>query len=340
MRNRKSNTPSQASENARKAMFRRGKKGVSDPNTQYYIVIGGFVAVMAAVGVYMFMNPKESLLNRQVIDSDELLVQNVQNQFFQSGPNDQFVGYTMNDARKFFNLGIADSPNLPSCEPITDVELPDSYDFRKDEARKNCVGEPRKAGDCTAGHVLSVVSTVEDRICIANNGKERFRLSAQDAISCDETNFNCDGGYVTHTLDYGRDQGFIREECFPYEGKNMTCPDQENKCRANKEQYNLMSYCVVQGPDAIKKEILQSGPVIAPMSPFTDFLTYKEGVYFPSESAFKFNGQQALKIVGWESSLQGEAWIVENSWGTKWGEKGYAKVMAGHQDLGLDFIGI
>mmetsp|Transcript_31240 Transcript_31240/g.30775 ORF Transcript_31240/g.30775 Transcript_31240/m.30775 type:complete len:131 (+) Transcript_31240:787-1179(+) len=76
------------------------------------------------------------------------------------------------------------------------------------------------------------------------------------------------------------------------------------------------------------------------MTPFTDFLTYKEGIYHPQESAFKFNGQQALKIVGWEQTLNGEAWIIENSWGPTWGEKGYAKVMAGIRDIGLDFIGI
>lgn len=76
------------------------------------------------------------------------------------------------------------------------------------------------------------------------------------------------------------------------------------------------------------------------MTPYTDFLTYKSGTYFPSEGAFKFNGQQALKIVGWEKSMQGDVWIIENSWGPEWGENGYAKVMANHNDIGLDYLGI
>ncbi len=101
-----------------------------------------------------------------------------------------------------------------------------------------------------------------------------------------------------------------------------------------------MGYCIVQGPQEIKKEILKNGPVISPMTPFTDFLTYKSGVYYPQESSFKFNGQQALKIIGWEQTPQGEVWIIENSWGPTWGDKGYGKVMAGIKDLGLDYIGI
>jgi C1A family cysteine protease len=266
---------------------------------------------------------------------------NSQNQFFTVCSNKQFEGYSVNDARKLFNLGIADSPNLPSCEKheIT-TELPESYDFRADEKRSVCVDTARMTGNCTAGHVLSILSTIEDRICIANKGAERFRLSAQDAVSCDGTNYQCDGGYVTHTLNYGRERGFVREECFAWTGTNATCPDEINPCRANKEQYLVMNYCVVQGPEQIKQEILKNGPVVAPMAPYTDFLTYRDGIYFPSESSFKFNGQQAVKIVGWQSGVQGDTWIIENSWGPEWGTNGYANVISGHSELGLDYIGL
>lgn len=175
------------------------------------------------------LNPKESILEKQVIDPNEFLVHNLNSQFFTAGPNEQFEGYTMNEARKFFNIGISDTPSLDSCPKIEDVTVPDTYDFRLDEDRKHCVDTPRSTGNCTAGHVLSVISTVEDRICIANEGSERFRLSAQDVISCDSTNYYCDGGYVTHALDYGQEFGFVREECFPYEGKNTTCSAEVNK---------------------------------------------------------------------------------------------------------------
>jgi len=58
---------------------------------------------------------------------------------------------------------------------------------------------------------------------------------------------------------------------------------------------------------------------------FTDFLTYKEGLYHRTEDAFKFNGQHIVKIIGWEKSGEGgsEHWIVENVWGPDWGNNGY-----------------
>lgn len=341
MRNRqKANEPNEGATNARKAMFKRGKKNTGDPNMPYYLVVGGFAVLMVVIVLYMVLNPKESILNKKVIDHNEFLVQNLQNEMWKAGPNEQFVNYTMNEAQKFFNIAISDSPNMPQCPKHEDIEIPDSYDFREDETRKNCVDKPRQTNNCTAGHVLSVISTIEDRICIANKGASRFRLSAQDAVSCDDANYNCAGGYVTYALDYGREFGFVREECSPWQGQNTTCPTEPNKCRENKEHYVLQGYCVVQGPDEIKKEILRNGPVIAPMTPYTDFLTYKEGMYMPSEGAFKFNGQQAVKIVGWEKGMQANTWIIENNWGESWGLDGYAKVIAGHKDIGLDFIGI
>ena len=230
MRNRKVNQTNEAAENARKAMIRRNKKGGMDENTKYTIAIGGFVVVMLVIVLYMVLNPKESILNRQVNDINEFLVHNNHNQFFKQGENEQFEGFTIRETQKFFNIGISDTPNLSSCPaPEEQVNIPPSYDFRTDDKRKACVGVARQTGNCTAGHVLSVVSTVEDRICVANGGAERPNLSAQDAVSCDSSNFMCDGGYVKNTLDYGATYGFVPEECFPWRGDNTTCPAEPNK---------------------------------------------------------------------------------------------------------------
>lgn len=76
------------------------------------------------------------------------------------------------------------------------------------------------------------------------------------------------------------------------------------------------------------------------MSAYTDFLTYSEGVYYPSQGAFKFNGQNIVKIIGWGSDVSGDYWIVQGAWGESWGTNGYAKVMAGKQEIGIDLVGI
>ncbi len=78
------------------------------------------------------------------------------------------------------------------------------------------------------------------------------------------------------------------------------------------------------------------------MTVFTDFLTYKEGIYHRTEDAFKFNGQQVVKIVGWDRQGDGgaEYWLVENSFGADWGENGFVRVMASDKSTQLDFFAI
>lgn len=74
---------------------------------------------------------------------------------------------------------------------------------------------------------------------------------------------------------------------------------------------------------------------------YTDFLTYKEGMYHRTEDSFKFNGQHVVKIVGWEKSSEGnEHWIVENVWGEDWGEKGYVRIMAQDKSTQIDYFAL
>lgn len=95
--------------------------------------------------------------------------------------------------------------------------------------------------------------------------------------------------------------------------------------------YKVIDYCLAQDEHfGLKKEILKNGPVVAQMTVFTDFLTYKEGVYHRTEDAFKFNnGQHIVKIVGWDRQGDGaEFWLIENTFGNDWGENGYARILA------------
>lgn len=186
-------------------------------------------------------------------------------------------------------------------------------------------------------------STVADRIC--QQVKKPVQLSAQEVISCDKGNYGCEGGYVTRTLSWGKRKGFIPEACYPYTASKGQCDVDDhlesNECRRNSIFYKVIDFCLASEDVGIKKEILKNGPVIAQMIVFTDFLTYKEGIYHRTEDAFRFNGQQIVKIIGWDRQGDGqEFWLVENSWGEDWGENGYVRVLASDKSTQLDFYAI
>ena len=169
------------------------------------------------------------------------------------------------------------------------MELPESYDWR--EENPTCVQEARSVSqDCPASsYILSVLSAAEDRIC--QQGKlQPVRLSSQELIDCDN-NSSCSRGTVNKVLNWGKRKGFLPETCFPSTGAEKECPDDhmtENECRQGNNFYKIVDFCFAQDVDNIKKEIMTNGPVLGQISPYTDMLTYSEGIYSRTNDAFKF----------------------------------------------------
>lgn len=63
------------------------------------------------------------------------------------------------------------------------------------------------------------------------------KLSAQELVSCDASQFGCEGGYANKVLNWGRKRGFVTEDCMPYTGKETTECDvdhfETNECRVD-----------------------------------------------------------------------------------------------------------
>jgi hypothetical protein len=58
------------------------------------------------------------------------------------------------------------------------------------------------------------------------------------------------------------------------------------------------------------------------MNVYADFFTYAGGVYSYATGAYQ--GGHAVSIIGYDDSSQ--CFIVKNSWGTDWGEKGFFRI--------------
>jgi hypothetical protein len=76
----------------------------------------------------------------------------------------------------------------------------------------------------------------------------------------------------------------------------------------------------IKGKKNIKKEIVVNGPVVASFKFYEDLLYYKNGYY--EHVTGVYIGTHEAVIVGWDD----EGWIVQNSFGSFWGENGFFKV--------------
>jgi len=193
--------------------------------------------------------------------------------------------------------------------------------------------------NCTASYAYSTLSVAEDRICM--QAKEKIKLSTQEILECDVGNQGCTAGFVNRVLMFGQNKGYVPEECMEAKEKVAECEVdhfENNECRLENFVFKVHDYCASQGEENVKREIVKNGPVVGQMTVYTDFLAYGEGTYTRTPDSMKFNGQAIVKIVGWNKALDGSTeWIVENTWGEDWGEKGYAKISS-KGDTGIEVM--
>ena len=77
----------------------------------------------------------------------------------------------------------------------------------------------------------------------------------------------------------------------------------------------------------MKSEIKAHGPITTLMNVYVDFMAYQSGVYSPTST--QFTGMHAMTIVGYGNQKGVPYWVMANSWGEAWGEKGYCRVQMG-----------
>ena len=74
------------------------------------------------------------------------------------------------------------------------------------------------------------------------------------------------------------------------------------------------------------------GPIAVAVDAERSMQNYLGGVYSGSCSSKCYMGNHAVLIVGYESN---KYWIMKNSWGKSWGEKGYMKMKMGVNTCGI-----
>lgn len=79
----------------------------------------------------------------------------------------------------------------------------------------------------------------------------------------------------------------------------------------------------------LKQALIEHGPLAMPIHGDACFSVYQGGV---------FNGHNAgepnhvVVLIGWDDQKQ--AWLIKNSWGEEWGEKGFGWVAYGSNSIG------
>lgn len=323
--------------NARLGAKKHYKKQIVS-NTGTYLIIGAVVLIISILATLLFMNPEQPPHLIQALDSEFLDRLSQQSLPFKVKQNTYFKDWNLADVKLAAQSGSSQqAKNLSPCQSFFNDFVPaDSYDLRDEFPL--CIQEPQDQLNCSSSYSFAAASAASERFCIKSNSKLSPRLSSQQMISCSKKNSGCASGNIDTAWEYIRDSGLVESLHFPYTSQHMKYPACTEK--QDEKLYRVTDVCATNTELGIMKEIQENGPVVALVHLYSDFLTYSSGIYFPSSISTKIQGAQAVSIIGWGSTENYPYWIIKNSWGSTWGEAGYALILRNSHELGIEDLAV
>lgn len=88
------------------------------------------------------------------------------------------------------------------------------------------------------------------------------------------------------------------------------------------------------GEDKMMQEIYQRGPISCGIAVTDEFLNYTGGIFEDKTNATDIDHD--ISIVGYGVENGTKYWIMRNSWGTYWGEEGFARVIRGVNNMMIE----
>ncbi|KAK3535310.1 hypothetical protein QTP70_007658 [Hemibagrus guttatus] len=183
-------------------------------------------------------------------------------------------------------------------------------------------------GGCWAFSVVSAVESVR----VKDGGKFQ-ELSVQQVIDCAYKSQGCDGGSPVSTLAWLKQSGekLVNETEYPYEEKTGVCQVFPwGHGGVSVKDYAAFDFSGQE--EEMSRRLVEWGPLVVIVDAVS-WQDYQGGVIQHHCSAEHAN--HAVIITGYDTTGEVPFWIVRNSWGTSWGDEGYAYIKMGENMCGV-----
>ncbi|PWA39791.1 Cysteine peptidase, asparagine active site-containing protein [Artemisia annua] len=257
----------------------------------------------------------------------------------------QFFDMTPREFRKHLGLRSRVKVKFPSDAskaPILPTDnLPEDFDWRDHGA----VTPVKNQGSCGSCWSFSTTGALEGANFLATGKLES--LSEQQLVDCDHEcdpeeqgscDAGCNGGLMNSAFEYTlKAGGLMKEKDYPYTATDHgTCKFDKSKVVASVSNFSVVSL----DEDQIAANLVKHGPLAVAINA-AYMQTYIGGVSCPFVCSKRLD--HGVLLVGYGAAgyspirmKEKPYWIIKNSWGESWGEKGYYKICKGRNVCGVD----
>lgn len=267
-----------------------------------------------------------------------------------------------------FDVASAESPDSSEAGEQPPPTLPTAVDWRRDPRCGHIVKRILNQGGCDSCVAIAVAAVLSDRSCFQrkSDSADPESYSPTTIVGCCSDCNGCNGTAVEPVLRHAGADGLWSEECsrYPiapcdhavfgehYLGTNSLLPPCKSTGRepsppcesvadtCRQATPKLLDAASVQSiysdVPAIMREVAQRGSVIAAVVATPELFGHK-GRRVLRPLKHQHGVPHVVRIVGYGvSETKVPYWIVANSWGTDWGDDGFALVERGRNAFSIE----
>jgi len=248
---------------------------------------------------------------------------------------------------------------------LTGVELPEEFDSATNWPKCSVISNVRDQSACGSCWAFGSVASFESRRCIATG--EDIKFSPEDTAFCSTAGMGCNGGntawnwFESTGVVTGGDNDDVGkgDSCLPYSfapcahhvpatAKFPACPSGEypsprctHECSEsaypvsyNDDKHKASTAYSIRSVSQMQQDLVENGPMYVAFSVYSDFPTYKSGVY--THQTGSFLGGHAVTLVGYGTLDGTPYWKIKNSWNEAWGDAGHFLIKRGTNECGIE----